>query len=65
MSYPRLHYGLRSYVIARDKLLHKILLGGLGAMGVGQLWFDEEDRHKEYPGYKEAIELEYGQFYLP
>ena len=41
-------------VLARDPVNHCILLGGLGAMGVGQMWVDEEPGHKAYPGYNEA-----------
>lgn len=44
------------YVIARDRAKHRILIGGLGALGVGQMWFDEEARHATYAGYAEAAE---------
>lgn len=32
----------------------QVLVSGLGAMGVGQMWVEEEERHKDYPGYDEA-----------
>lgn len=32
----------------------KVLLGGLGAMGCGEMWALEEPRHRDYIGYDEA-----------
>ena len=32
----------------------EVLLGGLGGMGMGEMWFKWDDRNKEYPGYGEA-----------
>ena len=43
-----------TFVVARDIKRGRILLGGLGVLGVGQMWFDETDRHKDYQGYNEA-----------
>lgn len=37
--------------IERRTLDGHVLLGGLGAFGSGEMWFKEEPRHKEYPGY--------------
>lgn len=37
--------------LSRD---YRILLGGLGAMGCGQMWFTEDEGHRAYPGYAEA-----------
>lgn len=42
------------YVLARDPANGRILLGGLGAFGVGQMWFDELERHRQYSGYEHA-----------
>lgn len=57
----RLRYSLSKnvYVIARDPNQKKILLGGLGGMGIGQMWHDEADHHKKYPGYKKAKFIEF------
>lgn len=44
-----------AFVVARDTTKKRILLGGLGACGVGQMWMGEEERHKDYSGYEEAI----------
>ncbi len=43
------------YVVARDPDAKTLMLGGLGGMGVGRMWFPEEERHKDYPGYAEAL----------
>ena len=45
---------MQTFVVARDRKLGRILLGGLGALGVGEMWFDEEPKHTTYPGYAEA-----------
>lgn len=55
---PALSYAYRSYVVARKPSEGLVLLGGLGAMGVGQMWFTETDDHKQYPGYAEAEIIE-------
>lgn len=52
--WPRLSYSAQAYVLARDPSKGRILLGGLGGLGVGQMWFNEDERHKEYPGYADA-----------
>ncbi len=51
---PGLRKDYNVWVVARDPEAKRVLLGGLGGMGVGQMWFGEDDRHKEYPGYAEA-----------
>lgn len=51
---PALSYAYQTYVVARQPSTGRILLGGLGAMGVGQMWFSEEPEHADYPGYAEA-----------
>ena len=51
---PGLSYGYTSYVIARRPSSGEILLGGLGGLGVGQMWFAEGADHVNYPGYAEA-----------
>ena len=56
-----LNYGLlkNTFVIARDKKNKKILLGGLGILGVGQMWVDEKLHHKKYRGYKKALNMKF------
>jgi hypothetical protein len=52
---PRLHYGLpRGYVVARDPKAGRILIGGLGGLGVGQMWVDEKDDDRTREGYDDA-----------
>ncbi len=55
---PRLNYTKRSFVVARDRHLGRMLLGGLGAMGVGQMWFDDDGSHKDDPTYADAPEAQ-------
>ena len=45
------------YVIARDRARKHTLLGGLGAMGVGQMWFpDEPDAATRWKNWETAPE---------
>jgi hypothetical protein len=50
---PRLRTGQNTWIIARCP--GKVLVGGLGCMGVGTMWFDEQPFHKDRPGYAEAM----------
>ncbi len=43
-----------SYVIKRNPTKGKILLGGLGSFGLGEMWFTEEPHHKDTLGYDKA-----------
>jgi len=44
-------------VLARDRQHNYVLLGGLGFMRVGCLWFRDDAHYKEYEGYADAPEL--------
>jgi len=44
------------FVVARNQVTGQILIGGLGGLGVGEMWFPEEPIHKSYPGYYTARE---------
>lgn len=44
----------QAFVVARDPDAGMVLLGGLGAQGVGQMWFKEEPKHREREGYDAA-----------
>lgn len=51
--YPRLRWDMPDpFVVARAE--GWVLLGGLGVMGVGQMWQEERPDHAEYEGYAEA-----------
>ena len=51
------------WIEAKDSARKRVLLGGLGGMGVGQMWAEEENCHKKYLGYNEAPQSDsYGQF---
>lgn len=52
---PRLSLRVVPWVIARRPSTGEILLGGLGAMGVGRRWVAEEEDDKGYRGYAEAV----------
>ena len=49
---PRLRSDYNVWIVAKKD--GRVLLGGLGSIGVGQMWVDEEQHHKEYPGYNDA-----------
>jgi len=59
---PGLSYGYTSFVIANDLFKKRILLGGLGGMGVGIRWFhiddDDQKKYESYPNYNDAIIIE-------
>lgn len=58
---PRLHIGLNDnlHIVARDRAKGNILVGGLGVMGVGQMWSPEDsEHHASYPGYEDAPEVD-------
>lgn len=55
---PGLRYSTRTWVLAKDSKRKRVLLGGLGCMGCGQMWFDDKDKYKEDPTYKDAPEQE-------
>lgn len=51
---PGLYVDLGTYVIARRPSTGEILIGGLGSMGVGEMWFTESADHRSRPGYADA-----------
>jgi hypothetical protein len=53
---PSLSYLYKVWVEARDRKDGWVLLGGLGGIGVGQMWSKEAEDHKNYPGYEDAPE---------
>lgn len=54
---PRLAYGRNTWVEEKDTKNNRVLLGGLGALGVGTMWFKMEEYHKNYINYDEAPEV--------
>lgn len=52
----RLNYNQKSFVIARDRQMNRVKRGGLGAFGVGEMWFDVEERDKLDPNFETAPE---------
>ncbi len=59
---PRLTYTKQIVVLGRDRTKKRVLFGGLGAMGVGQMWSNEgeEERCSGRPGFEDAPEIEFG-----
>jgi hypothetical protein len=55
---PRLTAAYQTYVAARDRARGQVLVGGLGAMGVGRMWVDERPEHARLPGYADAPEAD-------
>ncbi len=49
-----LSYVNKYFVVARDRAKKRVLLGGLGALGVGEMWFDEDKDSPSTPGFHEA-----------
>lgn len=57
---PRLSHDTETWVVARDRARRRVLLGGLGAMGCGQMWFDERPEHAADPTFADAPEQSEG-----
>ncbi len=53
-KFPSLMDAGPCFVVARDPSKKMVLLGGLGAMGVGEMWFKDEPPHRDYHGYDDA-----------
>lgn len=51
---PRLSTRIRSWVLAKDPEAGFVLNGGLGAMGVGRMWFPVSDYDREDETYAQA-----------
>ncbi len=57
---PGLSTGYGTYVIYKNSEHKMVFLGGLGEMGVGQMWVSNDDGYcKNKPGYDEAPEKSY------
>ena len=46
------------FIIAKDTKRSKVLLGGLGGMGVGQDWRHLTERHEGIPGFDSAPDID-------
>lgn len=63
---PRLSSGYQIFVVAKDSKKGRVLLGGLGAMGVGQMWMTmDHTRDSQRPGWDEAPEIDSPDEYQP
>lgn len=51
---PGLRRTTRHWIVARDDAEGYVLLGGLGGLGVGQMWAPAMDYHRDDPTYAEA-----------
>lgn len=45
-----------TWIIAKNSKNKRVLLGGLGSIGVGQMWFEEHPDFAKHAGYAEAPE---------
>lgn len=57
---PGLRYGRNTWIVARDPKRGVILIGGLGGMGIGEMWFAENESHRDEIGYSEAKIIDTG-----
>lgn len=55
---PRLRSDYNQWIIAKNTKAHRVKVGGLGCFGIGEMWIDEREGHKGYPGYSDAPEQE-------
>jgi hypothetical protein len=61
---PGLRWSTRTWVIAKDSTVRKVLLGGLGGMGVGRMWTRTDGDHYSHaddPTYADAPEMSWAE----
>ena len=54
---PGLRYSTNTWIEAKDTQKGYHLTGGLGALGVGKMWFKTDDEIKQNPEYIKAPEM--------
>ena len=56
---PGLRFSYNQWIVARDRVHGWSLVGGLGAVGVGEMWGDDAlwGYHAQLPGYDDAPEM--------
>lgn len=52
------------FVLARDRKRRRVLCGGLGALGVGRMWFDEAECQR-HEGFNTAPEMSESEGVIP
>ncbi len=63
---PRIRFDYNRWIVARDRARGWSLHGGLGCLGVGQMWIEDSDRTASLPGYEDAPDRDSaGQFGTP
>jgi hypothetical protein len=55
---PAIRNSYNTWIAAKDSKAKRVLLGGLGCMGVGEMWFSDQSCYADYPGYADAPERE-------
>lgn len=55
---PRISKNYQQFIVARDRKNRRCLLGGLGGLGVGQMWAEDKPYMTTLPGYEDAPEQE-------
>ena len=51
---PGLSTQYLTFIVARDRAKKRVLVGGLGGMGVGEMWFNDDPHFAAKPGYENA-----------
>lgn len=55
---PGLRYSRNTWIVAKDSKNGYVLKGGLGGLGVGQMWFKASDKDKQESEYLNAPEMD-------
>jgi hypothetical protein len=58
---PRMSTEYGVCVVGIDKDANMVLLDGLGAMGCGRMWADDNGKYTDYIGYSDAKSMKYVQ----
>lgn len=54
MSELRLSWSLSSIILAKCPATGRLLLGGLGVLGVGRMWIEDTQNYRDRPDYAAA-----------
>ena len=46
------------WIEAKDSKKERVFISGLGTLGVGSMWFEMTERHRDYPEFEEAPEVD-------
>jgi hypothetical protein len=55
---PRISLAYKTWVIGRDRKRGRVLVGGLGGLGIGEMWEPDDGLQRHDPTYETAPEMD-------